>query len=267
VTLLLPPQRHDSRPEHGFPGLVEDLETVDLDALTGVAELQDRHDAKFLVPDDVVAKLLPRLAPPMRVLEVDGRRASSYHSVYFDTPAFDCYRAHLQGRRRRFKVRTRHYGDPAAAMLEVKTKGLRGRTVKQRVPHPAAAPDVLDDEARRYVAQVLASAYGMEPPEVLVPAASTSYERITLVDLDAGERVTIDLGLQIRVGDHQRDLLTRHAIVECKTRGLRSPTTRAFVELGLRPRSLSKFCLAVASTRRDLPGNPWRPVLREAGAL
>ena len=67
------------------------------------------------------------------MLDIDGRRVFGYESTYFDTPDCEQYRAHRQGRRRRYKVRSRSYVDTGLSMFEVKTKGLRGATVKHRM--------------------------------------------------------------------------------------------------------------------------------------
>jgi hypothetical protein len=239
------------------------MEPVGLEVLVDFADLQERYDVKYLVPVPALRSMLERVGARMRVLEVEGARSTPYHSVYFDTPGLGCYRAHLQRRRRRFKVRTRHYGDPSEAVLEVKTKGVRGRTVKDRTEHTAARPDVLDPAAERFVAGVLARRYDVALPERLEARVVTSYRRTTLVDLDSRERVTIDRRLRASVGAARIELLDRHAIVECKSTEVRSATVRALLGLGLRATSVSKYCLSVAATRADLPGNPWVPVLRE----
>ena len=77
---------------------------------------------------------------PVRVLEVDGRRSSRYESTYLDTVDLDSWTAAATRRRRRWKVRSRVYADTGERWLEVKTRGLRGATVKERLPHDG--PDV-----------------------------------------------------------------------------------------------------------------------------
>ncbi|MFC7744428.1 hypothetical protein ACFQXA_31035 [Nocardiopsis composta] len=52
------------------------------------------------------------------------------------------YRQHVQGRRRRFKARTRGYLDSGTASFEVKMEGARSATVKERTAHPV---DRLDE--------------------------------------------------------------------------------------------------------------------------
>ena len=75
------------------------------------------------------------------MLEIAGRRAFAYDTVYFDTGDLLTARAHVQRRRRRFKCRSRLYVDTEACAFELKTKGARGGTVKHRIAyrHPVTS--------------------------------------------------------------------------------------------------------------------------------
>lgn len=246
----------------GHPSLpVDHLDTISLEELAAVAALTSRHDAKYVVARSALPRLLEALGPRSRVLDVDGRRSAAYASVYFDTPGLLTYHEHVQGRRRRWKLRTRHYGDPDHAMLELKRKGVRGRTIKHRWPHEAH-PEVLDAAGWQRADEVLRAAYGSGLPQELVPAVSTAYRRTTLVDTAAGERLTIDEDLTIVAAGRELHLGAQVAVVESKAGTLRGVGVRALGELGLRPDRVSKYCLAVASAYDDVRGNPWLPVLR-----
>ncbi|NKY40828.1 VTC domain-containing protein [Cellulomonas septica] len=101
------------------------LAPVTLDELLTDAALQTRVDRKYVLPVTALDALLDGLDPATRVLEIDGRRASAYRSVYFDTPALTSYLGAARRRRGRFKVRTRTYVDDGACWVEVKTRGPR----------------------------------------------------------------------------------------------------------------------------------------------
>lgn len=237
------------------------FDTVDLDGLAGAADLQRRFDAKFLVSLGDVDRLLVELTSRMRVLEVGGRRASRYRTTYFDTPDLASYHAHVQGRRRRYKVRTRTYGD-AETMLELKIKSTRGLTVKHRWPHPASDPDTLGDEARVLVGGAVHDMYGWPLPDPLVPSVRTEFHRVTLADLAVGERITIDVGLRVAVGDVERPLDPEVAVVECKTSHLHGPILVTMGRLGHHPMAISKYGLGVTLLHPDRRGNVWLPALR-----
>lgn len=245
----------------GLEGL-DALQGVDLATVVGATDLQRRFDRKYVIESSALPRLLGGLRRDIRVLEIEGRRSSSYTSVYFDTPELRTYHDHLKRRRRRFKIRTRHYGDPARVMLELKCKGRRGQTVKHRWPHPGSAPDRLGPQAEALISRALDEEYGLTVPRGLAPAAVTRYERVTLVNLDAAERITIDLGLSIAVDGRHVRLGAGHVVVETKAARWRGSATAALTALRLRPERMSKYCVGIAASHETIRGNLWLPVLR-----
>ncbi len=148
------------------------LPAVGLDALTTEAALLTRVDRKYVVPMDAAASLLhdlQRSVDAPAALEIEGERELAYRSVYFDTPDLLSFRLAAHGRRRRFKLRTRTYLDTGAAFLEMKTRGARGLTRKDRDAYDLDAADRLTAEARDDVAEAL-GAIGVEPA---APTTST----------------------------------------------------------------------------------------------
>ena len=244
----------------GLPG-------IDLADVVAVASLERRFDHKYVVEVGRLPQLIGALDPRLHVLEVDGARVSRFTSVYFDTPDLRTYRDHLQRRRRRFKIRTRHYGEPTAAMLELKSKGRRKQTVKRRWPHPGECTTSLGSEAEALVADALATQYGFALPTPLRPVATTSFQRITLVDVAAMERVTVDLGLTIEANGRTLVLGTDHAVVETKSARRLGAATRTLHGLGVRPERVSKYCVGIAASHDTVRGNPWLPVLRHVSPL
>ena len=102
-----------------------ELPTVGLAVLQQSADLQVRRDRKYIADAGGGLGYHRRARrDELCVLDIDGRRAFAYESVYFDTPAFDSYRSSAHGRRHRFKVRTRSYLDSG---------GMRSRAEAARV--------------------------------------------------------------------------------------------------------------------------------------
>ncbi len=242
------------------PSIAERLDPVGLDAVLGAAALQDRVDVKYLVPAATLAAVADALAPTHRVLEVDGRRTFAYATTYLDTPDHRLARDHRQGRRRRYKVRTRHYVDSGRRVLEVKLKGARGRTVKHALALDAPLPTTpLQDEPLAFVAGTVRAAYGAEPAWPLLPALTLRYDRTTVVDLARGERLTVDTALDLGAGR----LAPGWALVETKSPAGRSAADRVLRGLGARPvTGCSKYLLGVALARPDRPAGPCGPLLR-----
>jgi Domain of unknown function (DUF4956)/VTC domain len=122
-------------------GSVAGLPPASLAEVIERSALQARIEHKYLVPLERLAELAARLPDTYAVLEIDQLRGFAYESVHFDTPDLLTYRQHLQGRRRRYKVRTRAYLDSGDCMFEVKLKGRRAQTIKARLSYPGRRPD------------------------------------------------------------------------------------------------------------------------------
>ena len=234
------------------------LPVVTLEELEASAALLTRRDRKYLVPRADAARFVDALAPTCRVLEIDGRRAFRYESTYFDTPGLGSYLDAAHKRPRRFKVRTRSYLDSGLCQLEIKTRDPRGRTVKQRVPHPFGRGDRLGESGRLFVAD---RALVGDTATTLQPVLMTRYTRSTLL-LSEGVRVTCDVGLR-SVGPGGRTVsLPGIVVVETKSGGVPSAADRILWGLGHRPLKISKFGTSLAALYPALPSNKWTRALR-----
>ncbi|MFT3852144.1 MAG: polyphosphate polymerase domain-containing protein [Ilumatobacteraceae bacterium] len=235
----------------GFPG-------VGLDEVLERAELLDRCDRKYLLDVADLEALVDSLPGGLRVLEIDGRRAFRYRSLYFDTPDLRSYRDAAHGRPRRWKLRTRTYLDSGESWLELKLRDRRGRTVKHRRPRRVDAPAALEPVERSF-ADDLVGVAGLA--NVLRPTLTTSYARVTLLDPAAASRITVDLALRSRLADGRQIALPGQAIVETKSAGRAGAADRALWSLGRRPLRLSKYATSLAAACPELPANRWHRTL------
>ena len=265
---------------HDIPrvdAVLGELEPIGLDDLNQRAELMTRVDRKYILPAHALPAVLADLPSQTRVLEFDdpvvGRvRSSAYESVYFDTPELHSFHLAARSRRRRFKIRTRTYRDADLAYLEVKTRGGRSLTVKDRLEVDPAGGDLLTADGRAYAEHVLADA-GVPAPDTAALAATltTRYRRTTLL-LPAGiagdeSRATIDQDLEwidqgARGAFGRRLLLPTSVIVETKSGSSAGDLDRALWRHGHRPAAISKFGTGLAALRPELPQNKWVRVLR-----
>jgi hypothetical protein len=241
------------------------LNPIGLDELLQRATLLTRLDRKYVLPTTDLSAVLAGLTGDVQALEIDGRREFSYQSLYFDTPDLASYRATAHRRRRRFKLRIRSYVDSDQHFLEVKIRGQRGTTVKQRIPYAGDSirpSESLGSEAKSYVDAVL-SAAGIPVSRLhFDPVLITRYQRTTLFLPSTGSRVTIDRDLSWGLpGDAAVRSLDR-AIVETKSDSGVSAVDRLLWSLRHRPCSVSKYATGLAALRPDLPANHWTPVLR-----
>lgn len=211
-----------SRTSSEVANAVAALPSAGLAEVTEQAALQVRIDRKCMVPVERFAELIVRLPQGYAVLEVDGLRGFAYESVYFDTPDLLTYR-HLQGRRRRYKVRTRAYLDTADCVFEVKLKGPRDRTVKAQLPYSLADRTHVTPPARAFLVDRLEKAYGQLAPR-LAARVTTLYRRTTLVDLDRGTRLTCDVDLTY-IGNGRR-AVGPSSVRTCREQGRSAPPRR-----------------------------------------
>ena len=242
---------------------LDSLPSIGLDELIERASLLTRVDRKYLLPATALDDVLADLDPRTRVLEIDGHRHSAYESVYFDTPALDSYVLAAHGRRRRFKIRTRTYLDSAVGYLEVKTRGSRSSTVKERIEYRPEERDTLTADGLAYVDETLAASGIALDSGALQPVLSTEYARATLLLPESASRATIDTRLAWRLLPRPGRLLERPAVVvvETKSASRASEMDRALWAHGHRPTSLSKYATGMAAFRADLPANKWHRTL------
>ena len=242
-------------------GAISALQPISLDELNETAAMMTRVDRKYLVPLTRLDGVLDDLGASTRVLEIDGQRASEYESVYFDTDDLESYLAAARKRRRRFKVRTRTYVDSEQCYLEVKTRGGRSLTVKERVEHPVDERSSLESDGG-YVDFALAEAgiEGVESNEMR-PSMVTRYRRTTLFVAEGNSRATIDTSLSWSIPGGETISTPGLVVVETKSGSTPSPVDRVLWLHGHRPANISKYGTGMAAMRPDLPSNKWRRVL------
>ena len=243
--------------------VLQPIAPVSLDELEASASLMTRRDRKYLVPSEVADDFVRLLAPTSRVLQIDGRRSFHYQSVYFDTAVLDSYLDAARKRPHRYKVRTRSYLDSGLCLLEVKTRDARGRTVKERIPHPFDGRSRLGDDGRAFVSSY--SLIGQSADE-LRPVLTTRYTRATLL-LAEGVRATIDVDLRSEGPDGRSVQLEGTVVIETKSGGPPSSADRTLWDLGCRPVKVSKFCTSLSALYPELPHNKWTQALRRPWSI
>lgn len=261
------------------------LDGIGLDDLNASAALLTRVDRKYLLsparlatrstsPDDVLAALLDEVLLPdgARVLEIDGRRAFGYRSDYLDTPDDASFRGAAHRRRRRFKVRLRTYLDTGTSTLEVKTRGGRGTTVKERAPFDGdvLTPDGrLSPAAAAYTSATLRDAHIVDVDvATLRTSLTTLYHRTTVLLPTSGARLTLDAGLQFVAADGVVRDTPGLVVVETKTpTGVRADADRFLWGRGVRPARFSKYATGRALMDDTLPANRWHRAIDRDLAL
>lgn len=254
--------------ERPIEWLTESFPPISLDALNRKAAMLERLDNKYVVPVSVLAQAVPGFARLFDVLEIDGRRAFTYDTCYFDDPACHCYYDHHQGRRKRVKVRVRRYVDARLCFVEVKLKDKRGITVKKRLRVDYEQYGRLGDEGLAHVEHSHQALYGEPFGRALEPVLEMTYRRVTLVAKEGGERMTIDHGISFLREDGRCETDPDVFVVETKSangNGLADAVLRALHE---HPTAgVSKYCAGMAATGAVRRINRFRPALKKLGAM
>ncbi len=241
--------------------------SLSLDELNDKAAMLERLDNKYIIPAARFHLAIEAFAAHFDVLEIAGKRAFVYATIYYDDPALHGYFDHHQDRRRRCKVRVRNYVDAGFSYLEVKLKDKRQVTVKrrQKLSGPARG---LDDSFMSFVETCHRDMYDEPFARPLAPVIGIRYERITLVARDGGERMTIDTDLRFDAANVTRIVRPDMFIIETKSARGNGIADRILRSMHLHPTSrCSKYCIGMAATGQVARRNRFLPALRRLDLL
>lgn len=243
---------------------------IDLAELNQRAALMTRKDNKYLLTTEQVALFLERVQGGFDVLDIGGKTAFGYNSAYFDSDSLHCFRDHNQNRRRRLKVRYRHYEDTQQYFMEVKLKGAGGETAKLRRPIDASHFDAhhLPGELDDYLKSTVRDHHDRELTHRYQKTLHVRYQRSTLIAKTGRERVTLDNQLRFSQEDNNVALSPTLWVIEVKSPKGASPTDRVLKSLGARPASLcSKYCVGLTLTTPTMRSGRFTATLKKITAL
>lgn len=244
-----------------FNSQLSHYDTISLSEMDGV-KLMNRVDTKFLISTTQLTQLLTKASDYYRVVEIEGDKICPYTTIYYDTNDAEMYTMHHNGKLNRFKIRTRSYVNSGISFLEIKRKNNKGRTSKKRIKiaNESFKSMVFDEKEHDFVQSI--SPY---QTSALKPQLQNYFQRITLVDKQLTERVTIDFGLQFdKVATDIHKDVTGLVIVEMKQDGACKSYFRQFLnEMRVVPGSMSKYCLGMVLLNPDLKSNRFKKKIRK----
>lgn len=230
-----------------YPAIV-DMKPIPLEEMDSV-KLMNRIDSKYVTTDDKLDRLLEMAAERgyMACL-IAGEKITPYYSMYYDTDDLEMYRIHRAGHAVRQKIRVRTYTLTGTTYLEIKRKNNKGRTKKKRIQVESqdlsAAPQAADFIKEQ-------SWYSLDRVR---EACTTEFYRITLVNKEKTERITLDTNLRFnnpRTG--MSASLPGTVIIELKQDGrLASTMKQILLELRIHPFKVSKYCIGTSLTTPGL---------------
>lgn len=235
--------------------ILQGFEPITLDKINRV-KLLDRMDTKYMFHARSLNEVLSTLQKNYYALIVGGKNFSRYETTYFDTPGYDMYTKHHNGKLNRYKVRFRSYLDSNLIFFEIKFKSNKDRTIKSRIRLENTDLSITGEVRKLLERKTSYTAAS------LVPALQVNYNRITLVNKNMTERLTIDFGLNFS-HDGQHVDVPDLIISEVKQERMqKSPFISTMQEKRIRNTSLSKYCLGVASIVNHVKINNFKPKVR-----
>ena len=199
-------------------------------------KLLNRTDTKFIFNYSLFDNILSSVKNDYQILTINNKNTASYKTLYFDTDYFRFYNNHHNRKGNRYKVRIRKYIDSELCFLEIKNKR-KGRTIKTRTPisdfeHTLSTTSI--DFIKKTIPDI-------EPLETKI---WNTFDRITLVNKERNERLTIDFKLNFEVGDKKIGI--DHLVI-CELKQERanrnSPINNTFKLKKILPNRVSKYCI------------------------
>lgn len=235
------------------PTTLSELDTV---------SLQNRIDSKYILNEKEMARLLPCLLDNYKILTIKDERIFSYENNYFDTVDLLFYRDHHNGYSNRIKVRSRRYVESNLYFFEIKKKEKVNRTNKHRVSLINLDSDINDDK------KALIQSFTRKELNDLQLILKNNFKRITLVNNEFTERVTIDFKLQFTDNDNEVnfDGITVVEIKQSKTTQV-SALVSFLKEKNIREQSFSKYIIGVISLRPEIKKNNFLPILKNLNKI
>jgi len=234
--------------------ILAEFSSISLKEMENV-KLMDRKDTKYVFKFQQLPEYLEQLKNDYSVLVVETNRVSRYESLYFDTKNFDLYHSHHRGKPNRFKIRFRKYVESNLNFFEIKFKNNKGRTIKSRVKQKEIDGFITDK------AEVLLKEKTPLFPNELEAKLWVNYSRITFVNKNFPERVTIDIDLSFKK-DEEYKTIPNLVIAEVKQD---KAAVSVFIKLmkknHVRAGSISKYCFGIISLFNKIKHNNFKPNL------
>jgi VTC domain. len=243
-------------------GKLAALAPITLEEMSGI-RLMNRIDTKFLVNVANLPTLLEMAKEDYYVQRIGDLRKAFYRTLYYDTPQATMYVVHQDGKLNRQKIRVREYVESNLMFLEVKTKNNKGRTSKKRITvtdenvlHNEEAIAFLDEKSK----------FKMNEIDFRL---RNSFFRITLVNKEKSERLTIDYNINFEnCVTGTKNTIPKLCIVEVKQDGNAHSHFKDYLaSLRIKKRSISKYCLGMVLTDPSIKYNRFKEKVRYINKL
>ena len=244
-----------------YNNLLSRLKTISLDDLDKV-KLLDRKDTKFVFNQNKLPLILGMIQNHYSVLEIENCQIFNYENIYYDTDDFLFYKQHHNEQRKRYKVRFRKYSNSNKSFFEIKIKNNKNRTKKERMLVKEMSTK-LESDQKFFLKEVT----GIKSAQ-LVPSLDIQFSRITLVDNNFSERLTIDNNLFIK-NKYSSKAFDKLTILEIKQPKYnpKSQFIHVLRSLNIHEMRFSKYCLGLIHVNQSLKYNRFKTKLLQLNKI
>lgn len=236
--------------------ILDEMTPITLEEMRNI-HLMDRVDSKFVAPVSSLPLLLKEMTPFFKVQINNDKLIAPYSTQYLDTSDLDMYVMHQNGKLNRQKIRIRTYINSGVSFLEVKNKNNKGRTKKVRVPVDTSHILTIGDleKGRSFLEE-----NSLFEVNRLEPSLANEFNRITLVNNRATERVTIDFALSfLNYKTRKKKDLEHLVILELKQDGWQnSDFLDVLMQMRIKKLPFSKYCMGTVITNPEIKYNRFK---------
>ncbi len=219
-------------------------------------KLMNRTDKKFCLHISKLNSILEAIRADYLVLEIQEKTIFNYDNTYFDTPDNQMYLNHHNGKLNRYKIRVRNYTLSNDNFLEIKFKNNKERTIKKRIERAEFNSDFTSDELS-FIKQA-SPFHGSQ----LEPKIKSNFRRITLVNNNFTERVTLDL---VPGFENQEKKITLNNLVIVEVKQDKSSNSAQIVKIlqahKITNQGFSKYCIGRSILEEEIKKNNFKPLL------
>jgi len=242
---------------------IKTFDSILLDDM-GSVRLMSRMDTKYVLSLSRLPEILAGVSSSYFMLEIEGEKRQVYETQYFDSTDYSMYTCHHNGKLNRNKIRVRKYASSQDKFFEIKFKNNKGRTIKKRTRDEEDNPLITEDQYK-FIAETTSFS-----DVVMKPSLKNSFTRLTLVNKDLSERITIDFNLWFQDSESGNETSKdKICIVEVK-RGRsaeKSHFMKVLDENRIRSMGFSKYCMGLVFTNPELKINKFKQRVRKIDKL
>lgn len=239
--------------------VIEKFDPITLDQMDKV-KLMRRTDTKFVFSRQELPNLLKKAIDNYYMVVIKDEKEQIYKTTYFDTQDYKMYRLHHNGKLNRHKVRIRKYVYSEQEFLEIKRKNNRGETIKNRINHTEDKHQIDVEGSKDFVKK-----YSNYNSDLLEPMLGNHFIRLTLVNKNFSERITIDYKLKFKDLKNNLETQTRDVcIIEIKKGrdNKSSPFINYLKEQRIQSMGFSKYCIGMALLNPEVKNNNFKQRIR-----